>query len=381
VTQIAEGPRPGAGMVPPEVTAFVAQVRVALDDLPDEDVEDLTGGLEADLAETWSDGASLLGDPTAYAEELRVAAGLPGRAAPVERPLVVVRAFIRWRGRMDRLSAWAAAHGAPEIYQELRPAWWLLRGWLGYQLLAGILGIGFGEVLPANFPRLILFLACLVGSLWFGRRYRAAQGRMRKLLIVGTWVTGLVLFPAGAAVRASDAQYQYEQTSTGSNSSSDDFGDGIWANHQWVKNVFAYDGAGHLITGVRLYDQDGRALQIADLKGATDESDPSLAPGCARVDLWDSGGTDLSPTTCPASDAFGAKYWNVYPLTAISGVPGEKTVQPPFALRPPLSVPAPTPMVTTTATGSSAPTATAGADPNDGASSAVAATSSPTGSR
>jgi len=372
-------------MVPPEVTAFVGHVRVALDDLPDEDVEDLTGGLEADLTETWSDGASLLGDPTAYAEELRIAAGLPGRAAPVEKPLVVARAFMRWRGRMDRVSTWAVEHRAPEIYQELRPAWWLLRGWLAYQILTEIFGGGFGEMVPGDPSKLVLFLACLAGSVWFGRRFRAAEGRSRALIVIGTWIAVVVLFPVMGHV--SGVQYQYVSNGAASPSSPDDFGDGIWANHQWVKNVFAYDGVGHLITGVRLYDQDGRALQIADFKGAPDQSDPSLAPGCARVSLWDSGSADLSPTACPASDAFGAKYWNVYPLTAVSGAPGEKTVQPPFALRPPLSAAAPAPTgnatAAPTATRSSAPTATTGADPTATAAApgAVAATPNPTRSR
>ena len=66
--------------VTPEIVEFAQGVRAALADLPAEEVDDLTEGLEADLAEAYAEDLQReLPDPAAYATELRAAAGLPMR--------------------------------------------------------------------------------------------------------------------------------------------------------------------------------------------------------------------------------------------------------------------------------------------------------------
>jgi hypothetical protein len=66
-----------------DVRAYVTAVRSWLSDLPSDEVEDLTAGMEADLderaAETGDRLGALLGEPEAYAAELRAAAGLAPR--------------------------------------------------------------------------------------------------------------------------------------------------------------------------------------------------------------------------------------------------------------------------------------------------------------
>lgn len=63
--------------VRPDVAAFVARVRELLADLPEEERLELTEGLEADLSDQVAEqGGGVLGDPEAYARELRTAAGL-----------------------------------------------------------------------------------------------------------------------------------------------------------------------------------------------------------------------------------------------------------------------------------------------------------------
>ena len=81
------------------VHEYVERVRAALADLPPEDLDELTGGLEADLREQAGelppgpDLAAAFGAPTAYAE-LRAAAGLPGPTGPGTLPKVSMgRAF------------------------------------------------------------------------------------------------------------------------------------------------------------------------------------------------------------------------------------------------------------------------------------------------
>jgi hypothetical protein len=64
--------------ITPQIASFAEAVRDALYDLPDEERDELTGGLEADLAEEYAEGhARDLPDPVEYATELRDAAGLP----------------------------------------------------------------------------------------------------------------------------------------------------------------------------------------------------------------------------------------------------------------------------------------------------------------
>lgn len=66
-----------------EITEFARNVREQLADLPTDDVDDLTDGLEADMAEAFADSSNHeLPDPVAYALELRTAAGLPPREPP-----------------------------------------------------------------------------------------------------------------------------------------------------------------------------------------------------------------------------------------------------------------------------------------------------------
>jgi len=68
-----------------DVAAYVREVRSELVDLPAEDVDDLTAGMEADLselaAEAGGDLFARLGSPSRYAAELRSAAGMPERSA------------------------------------------------------------------------------------------------------------------------------------------------------------------------------------------------------------------------------------------------------------------------------------------------------------
>ncbi|HEY0775806.1 MAG TPA: hypothetical protein VGD51_17100, partial [Nocardioidaceae bacterium] len=88
----------------PEVSAFVGKVRDRLADLTDEEREELVGGLEADINELVEDGGSVaaLGDPRAYADELRAAAGIErpaGGAVPGARGLSRGRAAASSAGR------------------------------------------------------------------------------------------------------------------------------------------------------------------------------------------------------------------------------------------------------------------------------------------
>jgi len=118
------------------VSAYVREVRAELVDLPAEDVDDLTGGMEADLselaAESGGDLIGRLGSPRLYAAELRAAAGLPERGVGRGRrdgslSGAAARARVSW-AMLTRAHPWLRS--ATAFLVTLRPAWWLLRGYL-----------------------------------------------------------------------------------------------------------------------------------------------------------------------------------------------------------------------------------------------------------
>lgn len=111
--------------------SFALAVREHLDDLPTDELDEIVGGLTADLADQAADNDGVLdvGDPAAYAEELRTAAGLPPRTAARRRVPLGTR--IRgWRGRATQsirrspIGAWFL-----DLLLVLRPVWWVLRGY------------------------------------------------------------------------------------------------------------------------------------------------------------------------------------------------------------------------------------------------------------
>src|SRR5829696_3000807 len=120
-----------AATVTRQAQDYLAAVEHELADLPAEDrnalLEDLAQHLDALAAEDDERPVAVrLGPPAEYAVDLRAAAGLPARGSAV-RP-----AAPGLRERLDAVLA-AAAPAAREVRRllgELRPAWWVLRGYL-----------------------------------------------------------------------------------------------------------------------------------------------------------------------------------------------------------------------------------------------------------
>ena len=151
-----------------DVRAYVGAVRAWLGDLPPEEVEDLTAGMEADLAERAAESGGTLGgaarEPEAYAAELRSAAGLPprsvpvGPAAPGPGALRSLRASIRASGD-DALRRFPGC-------ATCGPSWWLARGAVAGWVVQAVLG-------SSNW---LLPLVGAAVSFWIGRR--TAAGRL-----------------------------------------------------------------------------------------------------------------------------------------------------------------------------------------------------------
>lgn len=277
-----------------EVSAFVDQVRARLADLSDEDREELVGGLEADIAELVSDGGSVaeLGDPRAYADELRAAAGIErsrgGGDAPDSRRARRVRRAAgervgatldglrhRWLDLVDS----AGLDSAWQVAVALRPVWWVARAWAAVQLFDAFLGNGrFGlDVLPSFgtplFGKLLLVAAVVVsvqigrGKLWPGRQRQTAPWSRLLLLGLNTLAVLVVtvVVPQLPTQRDIDLAFDrgYRATSGAGTAS------GLMQRGRAVENVFPYDVQGQPLTGVQLFDQDGRPLNVAP--GAGDQ--------------------------------------------------------------------------------------------------------------
>lgn len=259
-----------------EAAAYLAAVERELADLPAEEraelLEDL--GLHLQALQEESDDRPLdarLGSSVAYAVELRTAAGLPPRsAAKGQRMGWLTDAF-------DAVSQHRALTEVRAFLPELRPAWWVLRGYL-IVLVPCVLNGGGRAFLryvdgPFNLGRaredfpvpspfdsnwlgLLMVMVAVVVSVRIGRKQpRGAAGAAVVLLN-----TGLVLATLALAATANDAilhrSYTVTVTVPAAVSS-------LASPHGPVTNVFAYSADGKPLTGVLLYDQDGRPLKAS----------------------------------------------------------------------------------------------------------------------
>jgi len=305
------------------IAAFAASVRARLDDLDPEDVDDLTGGLEADLQEEAADhdGELRLDDPVRYADELRTSAGLPERAVDAAPTSLLAQLSQGVRDRGDALLARVRANRGLSAILDLlivfRPVWWLLRAWAAYQLVlvvaAAFLGVfSFFMLLPYGTVRWVILLALLVVSVQWGRGRWAPTRMLRGLRTTASVVTALALVALIPLSVGQAGQSSYVDHS--SSPSSSYVPQELTLDGTRVGNVFAYDAEGNLLDRVQLFDQDGKPLTV-------------VPPGLAHTDPG---------TGEPALPSSGA--WNAFPLSPLdaehaNGLTAEDigTGRPPFA--------------------------------------------------
>ncbi|MGN6574933.1 MAG: HAAS signaling domain-containing protein [Nocardioides sp.] len=302
--------------VRPEVTDFLDKVRARLSDLSEEQRDDLLGGLEADLSELVADGGSVaeLGDPRAYADELRSAAGVvpatrAGRHRP-RLPAVPTRASVtagldgareRWESLMAT-GPWTRQGW--EIVQTIRPAWWVLRAWVAVQILDLYTGPWEHATLVPRFgdnlSGLLLLLAATAGSVLLGLRklWPAAQSPgsvLARVVLLGLNALAVLLL-VNVADSFPSSDYLNEQSHPCAVGSCGYVSDaGLVNDGHRVRNVFAYDADGNPLQGVQLFDQAGKPLAVdPDLVGRM-----RYAGRLPRVYAWSDGEQQV---------------WNAYPL-------------------------------------------------------------------
>jgi hypothetical protein len=292
--------------VAPEIVAFAKGVRAALSDLPPEEIDDLTEGLEADLAESLAeDRRRTLPDPVAYAAELRLAAGLPGRDPRVRATSHLAADWARTRSRLiETVHANPALTSAWSYAVSLRPAWWLVRAWVVTWLLAAMAGMQHSFWFDGVFWVVMPVLA--VVSVQWGRG-RWSFRSQRELVKVGNIAAAVVLLPVlwAAASSADHDAYSEGYNSGVADASVDEPPAGLSLTGKPVTNVFAYDSAGNPLAGVQLFDQDGRPL------------DPfGTSPGDGQPCVDDE--SDCASMFVPTKLVTGKDVYNVFPLDVIA---------------------------------------------------------------
>lgn len=249
-----------------EITAYVEAVRAALADLPESIRDELLEDLPEHLAEVSADDVGTLterlGPPSVYAAELLASAGFvggfPDPPARTER-LATIREAARRRMRGVDVMAGPlfGCARASDFLALLRPAWWVLRGYLAAMVIARVLddsGQPIG-LLPriggSEFVALLLLAASVLGSIWLGRHsLRLAKGP-RYALYAGTAV--LVLVAIAGFLNA-------DSSTRGSYYSDVNYND----PYGHIRDVFVYDKQGRLIEGARMFDQDGQPIRLGD---------------------------------------------------------------------------------------------------------------------
>jgi hypothetical protein len=250
---------------PAQASDYLAAVENELNDLPAEDrsalMEDLALHLEAMAAEDDDRPLAVrLGAPSAYAADLRAAAGLPARAANGEA-----------RPRLDAVLASAAyrralpvARATGRLLVELRPAWWVLRGYL-LVLVPCLLGGDYADDVPVPAPMrshllgVLLVLAAVAASVALGRR------RLPKALRVAVVAAGVLLVLASVGVAGqvrSDLRAQLYADAWAPGPQVPDLEYPLLSRYGPVTDVFPYAADGTPLDGVLLYDQDGRPLKV-----------------------------------------------------------------------------------------------------------------------
>jgi hypothetical protein len=305
-----------------DVASYADAVRRHLVGLSSDQVEDLTDGLEADLADALADppagapetadGADLtarFGSPATYAEELRAAAGLPDAGVPHARQGVRTllaapfRAGARAaRGGLDRLRERPAP--VEEFLEALTPAVWLLRGWLLAQVVTavsgGLLGVRTAG-LPTSLSGWIVLTGLCVASVQWGRGRWQGSRWSRGLRVVATVVAVAAALPVFYASLSRDARYEsIDQTGSPSGYGPAGLQDGVVVDGMAVSNLFVSDAAGNPLDGVQIFDDRGRPVRTTAVDGGSDQW--SL-PGVAEP--W---------SFLSAQDKDGRALWNVYPL-------------------------------------------------------------------
>ncbi|MEY9864081.1 hypothetical protein ABH935_009735 [Catenulispora sp. GAS73] len=271
----------GVGGSGDEVAGYAAEVRAQFADLPADESADLLEDLEDHLREVAAEDAGTLrerlGAPAAYARELRQAAGLPepgegsGPGGPGAgsrpRPRRRLRARVRQAiaDAEQRARRYRAGREVLDFLPSLRPAWWVLRGWVAVRLLEAMTTTAhpwheitiIPQVGNSTFVGLLALLVAIPASVYAARQ-TVPDGWRRRAMGAGEGI--LVLFTVGMALSAIGSQGDRGDTGSGV-SYVQQSQSGLVEDGKPISNLYLYDQSGKLLNGVYVYDQDGMPVR------------------------------------------------------------------------------------------------------------------------
>ena len=325
----------------PGVSSFVDQVRARLGDLTEDERDELLGGLEADLSERVAERGGeqsvteVLGDPRVYAEELRAAAGFYPSTNVLRQRRPVHVSVASWidhaRARWEHLVLDPRAAPVWAAVVALQPAWWVLRAWVAVQVLdittggweaATVIPTLYGIYTGAAVLLVAIVVSVQVGRkrLWPGTTLESSV--MARLVVLGVNIAAVLcmLNVVGGTFPASGGRAIYQRPASAGVYPEGDLMNG----RSYVRNVYAYDAEGNPLTGVQLFDQRGRPLNVNPGRSTI-----YAGPGHVVTYPWTDGGRNR---------------FNVFPLPTRHQLthgrirnPGEAE-NPPALPSPPLSV-------------------------------------------
>jgi hypothetical protein len=296
-----------------EINLYVFAVRAALGDLPESLRDELLEDLPEHLAEVAADGegslTDRLGSPEAYAADLRMSAGFVGGFPDPPRRTDQFKemrdvALARLRVADVRLGPLFGAERASDFLVQLRPAWWVLRGYLAAMVLAWMLddsGQPIG-LLPriggSEAVALLLLAAGILGSIWLGRRSVRLSHWPQLALYAGSVVLVLVALGGFLSADSSSRGAPYADVNY----------DNPYGN---VEDLFVYDEQGRLVKNARIFDQNGAPLRLGnpycyDESGNYTEVQTLTYPYCAERDPFRAPTATASAAAGEASGAPGA---------------------------------------------------------------------------
>jgi hypothetical protein len=311
--------------------AYLAEVREHLSGLSDDERDDLLDDLAAHVHQVAAEDerplAETLGPPEAFAAELMASAGLaPRDTGRRPGPVAHVRAWAEARTAGLRRHPWGRA--LLDFLPELRPAWWVVRGWL---VVYGItLALGDGTTNSFPFPEafnswVLGGVLAAVGAVLSVRLARRTP-RPRWLWLANGFAI-LTILAAAPDIGDGTTVVGYQ----GPDPAYVDY-DPYELRHpdgEPITNIYPYGADGQPLEQVRLYDQYGRPIEL----GAT----------------HDRFGNPLHE---PVVGADGQPLFNVYPVTPATPDPAAPTT-PTTTMELPVLPPLPT---TTTSTPPTTPT-------------------------
>jgi len=272
-----------------DVTIYAATVRARLADLPATERDALLEDLEQHLAEVAAEGegslVDRLGPPEGYAAELRAAYGAAQPSVPAaqtngEHLVDIVQAAAARIIAADWLRQIAA------FLPDLRPAWWVLRGYLAALILTAAFSVGYGlgpipnPITKRGLAEILAMGIAIWLSVRLGRRSLNLRQGVRFLAVSANVLIALVA--VGVLGQMHTFTYNYSDVTGNVTLQQAPFNAAFAAGP--TTNIYPYSQDGKPLTNILLYDQDGQPITVEQSEAQT--SYPTGADGRAITNAY-----------------------------------------------------------------------------------------------